>query len=52
MLIIFHGSSINTIRKIMENLIDTSKENGLEVNTEKTMYMLMSHHQNFGGKNT
>jgi hypothetical protein len=31
-----------------EALIDTSKEVGLEVNTEKTKYMLMSHHQNAG----
>jgi hypothetical protein len=32
----------------METLIDTSKEVGLEVNTEKTKYMLLSHHQNAG----
>jgi hypothetical protein len=30
----------------METLIDTSKEVGLEVNTEKTKYMLLSRHQN------
>jgi hypothetical protein len=38
----------NTIKKHMETLIDTSKEVGLEVNTEKTKYMLLSHHQNAG----
>jgi hypothetical protein len=32
----------------METLIDASKELGLEVNTEKTKYMLLSHHQNAG----
>jgi hypothetical protein len=29
---------------IAEVLIDASKEVGLEVNTEKTKHMLMSHH--------
>jgi hypothetical protein len=32
----------------METLIDASKEVGLEVNTEKTKYMLLSSHQNAG----
>jgi hypothetical protein len=32
----------------METLIDTSQEVGLEVNTEKTKYMLLSRHQNEG----
>jgi hypothetical protein len=32
----------------METLIDTSKEVGLDVNTEKTKYMLLSRHQNAG----
>jgi ribosomal protein S2 len=30
----------------METLIDANKEVGLEVNTEKTEYMLLSRHQN------
>jgi adenine-specific DNA methylase len=30
----------------METLIDAIKEAGLEVNTEKTKYMLLSRHQN------
>jgi hypothetical protein len=39
---------IDTINKNMETLIDAGKEVGLEVNTEKTKYMLLSHHQNAG----
>jgi hypothetical protein len=32
----------------METLIDASKEVGLEVDTEKSKYMLLSRHQNAG----
>jgi hypothetical protein len=32
----------------METLIDASKEVGLEINAEKTKYMLLSRHQNVG----
>jgi hypothetical protein len=32
----------------METLIDASKEVGLEVNTKKNMYILLSHQQNTG----
>jgi hypothetical protein len=42
------GDNIDAIQKNMETLIDASKEVGLEVNTEKTKYMLLSHHQNAG----
>jgi hypothetical protein len=42
------GDNIDTIKKNTEGLIDTSKEVGLEVNTEKTKYLLLSHHQNAG----
>jgi hypothetical protein len=42
------GDNIDAIKKSMETLIDASKEVGLEVNTEKTKYMLLSHHQNAG----
>jgi valyl-tRNA synthetase len=35
-----------TIKKNTETLIDGSKEVGLEANTEKTKYMLLSRHQN------
>jgi hypothetical protein len=42
------GDNIDAIKKNMETLIDASKEVVLEVNTEKTKYMLLSHHQNAG----
>jgi hypothetical protein len=42
------GDNIDTIKKNMETLIDASKEVGLEVNTEKTEYMLLSRRQNAG----
>jgi hypothetical protein len=42
------GDKIDAIKKNMETLIDASKEVGLEVNTEKTKYMLLSRHQNAG----
>jgi hypothetical protein len=37
-----------TNKKHTETLIDTGKEVGLEVNAEKTKYMLLSRHQNAG----
>jgi hypothetical protein len=42
------GDNIDAIKKNMETLIDASEEVGLEVNTEKIKYMLLSHHQNAG----
>jgi hypothetical protein len=42
------GDSIDTIKKNTETLIDSSKEVDLEINVEKTKYMLVSHHQNAG----
>jgi hypothetical protein len=42
------GDSIDTINKNTETLIDPSKEVGLEVNVEKTKYMLVSRDQNAG----
>jgi histidinol-phosphate/aromatic aminotransferase/cobyric acid decarboxylase-like protein len=37
--------NIDTIKKNTEALSDASKKFGLEVNPEKTKYMLMSHSQ-------
>jgi hypothetical protein len=41
------GDNIDTIKKNTETL-DTSKDVGLDVNAEKTKYMLLSCHQNAG----
>ena len=40
--------SIHTIKENVEALIVTSKEIGLDVNTDKTKYMVMSRDQNEG----
>jgi hypothetical protein len=42
------GDNIDTINKNTETLTDASKEVGLEVNVEKTQYMLVSQDQNAG----
>jgi hypothetical protein len=42
------GDNIDTINKNTETLIDASNEVGLEVNVEKTKYILMSRDQNAG----
>jgi hypothetical protein len=43
------GDTIDTtINENTETLIDASKEVGLEINIEKTKYMLLSHRQNAG----
>jgi hypothetical protein len=42
------GGSIHTVKENTEGLIVASKENGLEVNGDKTKYMVMSRDQNAG----
>jgi hypothetical protein len=42
------GGSIHSIKKNTEDLVIASKETGLEVNAEKTKYMVMSRNENAG----
>jgi hypothetical protein len=42
------GDNTYTINKNTQTLIDDSREVSLEVDTEKTKYMLLSRHQNAG----
>jgi hypothetical protein len=42
------GGSIHTIKKNAEALIVASEETGLEVNADKTKYVVMSRYQNAG----
>jgi hypothetical protein len=42
------GDNIDTIKKNTQTLIDANKEVGLQVNTQKTKYMLLSHYHNAG----
>jgi hypothetical protein len=44
----FLGDNIDTTNKNTETLIDASKEVGLEVNVEKTKYMLLPRDKNAG----
>jgi hypothetical protein len=43
--------NISTMEKNKEALLESSRETGLEVKTEKTKYTFMSHQQN-AGQNT
>jgi hypothetical protein len=42
------GDNTDTIKKNTQTLFHASKEVGLEVNTAKTKYVLLSRHQNAG----
>jgi hypothetical protein len=46
------GGSVHAIKKNTEALVVASKEIGLEVNPEKTKYMVMSRNQNAGQDHT
>jgi hypothetical protein len=40
------GDSLNTIRENRETLLEARRDTGLEKNTEKIKYMIMSYHPN------
>jgi hypothetical protein len=42
------GDSTNTIKENSETLLDANRDIGLEINAEKTKYMIMSRHPNSG----
>jgi hypothetical protein len=46
------GGNIGSIKKNKEAPLDASKKVGLEVNPEKTKYMLMLHSQKIGQKHS
>jgi hypothetical protein len=48
--LLVYGNDVNLLgdNRKTQPLIDTNKEAGLEVNTEKTKYMLLYHHQSAG----
>jgi hypothetical protein len=42
------GDSVNSIKENSETLLEASRDVGLEINAEKTKYMIMSRHPNSG----
>ena len=43
------GGSVHTVKEITEVLVVTCKRTGLEINADKTKYMVTSRDQNAGG---
>ena len=42
------GGSVHIVKENVEALVAATKETGLEVNTDKSKYMVMSRHRNAG----
>jgi hypothetical protein len=42
------GDSVNTIKENSGTHLEAGRDIGLEINTEKTKYMILSHHLNSG----
>jgi hypothetical protein len=42
------GDSVNTIKENSETLLEAGRDIGLEINAEKTKYMIMYRHPNSG----
>jgi hypothetical protein len=45
-MLIFRGDSVNTIKENTEIPLEVIRDVGLEINAEKTKYMIMSRHPN------
>jgi len=46
MMLIYRGESVHSIKKITAVILVASKKDGIEVNADKTNYMVMSRVQN------
>jgi hypothetical protein len=42
----FLGDSVNNVEENTETLLEASRDVGVEINAEKTKYMIMTRHQN------